>query len=82
MRKCLFMILICTVALPLIAQTSSKYQRGTITAVILHRNSTGEPNNGLTRYDVSVRVDNIIYVVLYSRLMAQTRWSIPPAWTY
>lgn len=54
------------VSLLAFGQASPKYQPGTITAVTLHK---GAPTNlapGTVSYDVSVKVDNTIYVVLYT----------------
>jgi hypothetical protein len=60
-------ILICVSALASFGQTSSaKYQPGTITAVAVHQNAPGEPSGDPTRYDVSVKIRNVVYVVLYS----------------
>jgi len=49
------------------SQTSgSKYQPGTITAVAVHRGAPGEQDGAVAQYDVSVKVGNTIYVVLYA----------------
>jgi DNA polymerase III delta prime subunit len=45
---------------------SSKYQPGTITAVIVHQSTPGETSEDATRYDVSVKIRNVVYVVLYT----------------
>jgi len=42
-----------------------KYQVGTITEVARHNAAPGS-DSSVTRYDVSVRVGNTIYVVLYA----------------
>jgi hypothetical protein len=66
MVRSLFVILMCLAALSTLGQTpSSKYQPGTITAVKTHDNSS-QPEAGISRYDVSVRVGNTLYVVLYT----------------
>ncbi len=58
------LILIATTAF---SQTSgSKYQPGTITAVALHQGAPGEQASALAQYDVSVKVGNTVYVVLYA----------------
>jgi hypothetical protein len=44
---------------------SSKFQPGTITAVAAHQNAPGESGD-VARYDVSVKVGNIVYKVLYT----------------
>jgi len=60
-------ILICICALASFGQTSSaKWQPGTITAVDVHQNAPGEAGDDATRYDVSVKIRNVVYVVLYS----------------
>ena len=64
MFKDLGLILICISALTSFGQTSSaKYEPGTITAVIAHSQEAGEE---ATRYDVSVKIRNVVYVVLYT----------------
>jgi len=67
MRKIMMAIYISSFAVPLIGQfESSKYQPGTIMAVEPHRAGAGE-NAPSRTYDVSVKVDNTIYVVLYTQ---------------
>ena len=62
-------ILICVSALVALGQTpSSKYQPGTITAVTNHQNAPGDVGNDVARYDVSVKIRNVLYVVLYTPL--------------
>jgi hypothetical protein len=58
--------------LPAFGQSpTSKYQPGTITAVKTHEDKTaGAPS--ATRFDISLRVKNTVYVVLYT----------PPPGTY
>jgi hypothetical protein len=46
--------------------SSSKYQPGTITAVTTHRSATEEPDGNVARYDVSVKVGDTVYVVMYT----------------
>jgi hypothetical protein len=59
--------LLCASALLLFGRTPSpKYQRGTITAVRPHLNTASEPGSDVARYDVSVKIGNIVYVVLYT----------------
>jgi hypothetical protein len=60
------LILVCAAILPAYGQTSSKFQPGTITAVTTHQNAPGESAGGVARYDVSVKVGNTIYTVLYT----------------
>ena len=67
MHKRLIATLICMSAASILGQTpSSKYQPGTITAVTVHQSAPGEKSGDVTRYDVSVKVRNVVYVVLYA----------------
>lgn len=67
MSNRLLAVLICTASLLALAQTpSSNYQRGTITAVTAHQNAPGESGRDVARYDVSVKVGNTVYVVLFT----------------
>ena len=69
MHKRLIATLICISALSTLGQTrSSKYQPGTITAVTVHQSAPGEKSGDVTRYDVSVKVRNVVYVVLFTPL--------------
>ena len=59
--------LICAASLSAMGQTTpSNYQRGTITAVTAHQNAPGESGRDVVRYDVSVKVGNTNYVVLFT----------------
>ena len=67
MLRRLFVVLICAGALTAADQTdSSKFQPATIMAVAAHPNAPGESNDAIARYDVSVKVGNTLYVVLYT----------------
>lgn len=67
MPKCSILILICGIALAVSGQTSSsKYQPGTITDVIVHQHGNSPGGDDVTRYDVSVKIGNTEYVVLYT----------------
>lgn len=62
--------LLCVMVLPVFfsapAETSSRdYERGTIIAVQQHQNAPTD-SSGVTRYEVSVQVRNVIYVTLYT----------------
>ena len=62
-------ILLCVSALVALGQSpSSKYQPGTITAVTAHQNAPGDSGEDVARYDVSVKIGNVLYVVLYTPL--------------
>lgn len=58
---------ICLCILSNFAQASShKYQPGTIVAVAGHVNAEREVEDDVVRYDVSVKIGNVLYVVLYT----------------
>jgi hypothetical protein len=48
------------------AQSAAKYVPGTITVVTPHQSIAGEQGSAVPQYDVSVKVGNIVYVVLYT----------------
>ena len=65
MRGLLIVLLTCFLNIPAPCQTDSpKYQPGTILTVERHQDS--DASGGPTQYDVSVRIDDTIYVVLYT----------------
>lgn len=65
MRKSLVPILVFTAALSAFCQSqSSEYQPGTILGVAPHTNAHGVADG--TGYDVTLKVGNTVYVVLYS----------------
>ena len=69
MHKQLGLVLICTCALSALGQTpSAKYQPGTITAVTKHQNAPGNGGEDVARYDVSVKIGDVLYVILYTPL--------------
>lgn len=64
MRMQLSVVVICMVTLSTFGQkTSSKYEPGTITSVTAH---VSTPGVDVARYDVSVKIRNVVYVVLYT----------------
>ncbi|MGZ4856151.1 MAG: hypothetical protein ACXVKH_13220, partial [Candidatus Angelobacter sp.] len=66
MRRLLVLILMCGAVLTASSQTpASNYEPGVITAVAPHQ-TPGHNEADVTQYDVSVRVGNISYVVLYA----------------
>lgn len=58
-------LLICLAAFPAFGQSASKYQVGTITEVTIHRPAQDSRADAVS-YDVSIKVGNTIYVVLYT----------------
>jgi hypothetical protein len=65
MLKLLRVICVCLVTLPALAQSEANYQVATIVDVKTHQN----PENGVAdagRYDVFLKVGDMIYVVLYT----------------
>src|SRR5262249_23263877 len=60
-------LLLCLATLEGLCQNSSpKYQPGTITAVSSHQLAPGEQPSDTTKYDVSVKIGDTNYVVLYT----------------
>jgi len=69
MRTILCIALMCATSASVLGQSSSsKYQPGTIMAIKEHL----DPNDSTKRYDVSIKVGNTMYLVLYT----------PPPGTY
>ncbi len=67
MRGWLMAALLFVGGIPSPGQTSPpKYQPGTVMEVRPHQYTTGEQDRDTDRYDVSVKVGNTIYVVLYT----------------
>jgi hypothetical protein len=65
MSKWILVVLISVATV--FGQTSkSTYQPGTITAVAVHQIAPGEQGSAVAQYDVSVKVGNTVYVVLYT----------------
>jgi hypothetical protein len=56
---------ICSTTLPVFCQSTSKYQVGTITEVKTHLTDASSASDAVS-YDVSVKVGDTIYVVLYT----------------
>jgi len=56
---------VCLTALPTFSQSTSKWVVGTITDVRIHQ-TPGPDDFGTVSYDVSVKVGNTVYVVLYT----------------
>ena len=65
MLRFVTIFLVCLTAHPMFSQSSSKWVVGTITEVRVHQ--TAEPDAfGAVSYDVSVKVGDTLYVVLYT----------------
>ena len=65
MLKLVGLVLICLTMFPAFGQSTSKYQVGTITEVKAHQ-TAGSGASDVATYDVSVKVGDTIYVVLYT----------------
>jgi len=66
-------LLVCSITLPLFCQpTSPKPQVATIMAVNLHQKDAESGGGAGTQYDVSLKVDDAIYVVLFTPLSGST----------
>ena len=65
MLKLLVFLSILMSAFPALCQPAAKYQVGTITDVSVHQASEAAASDA-TSYDVSVKVGDTIYVVLYT----------------
>ena len=73
MRKLIGAIALCLLTFPAICQTTSKWQIATITE-IKPREAAGDSASDYPRYDISVKVGDTIYVVLYTQPWGE----IPP----
>ena len=70
MLRLLGVLCICLTTIPVLSQSTSKYQLGTITSVQTHP-APGDSVSDAVSYDVSVRVGDTIYVVLYTPLLGE-----------
>ncbi len=70
MRKLMVVIVLSLLALPALGQSTSKYQLAIITEV-KPREAPGSSVSDPARYDVSVKVGNTIYVVLYTQPLGE-----------
>jgi len=67
MRRSIAVVLMCLLTSLVFAQSaSSEWERGTVTAVGTHLYGPGERASDAVQYDVSVKVGNTMYVVLYA----------------
>jgi|SRR5882724_3087865 hypothetical protein len=65
MFKLLCAICICLASVSAVCQSTGKYQVGTITCVTPHQGA-GDAASETVSYDVCVKVEDTIYVVLYT----------------
>ena len=70
MRNLVGAIALCLLTFPALCQTTSKWQIAVITEVKL-RQATGDGTSDLTSYDVSVKVGDTIYAVLYTQPLGE-----------
>jgi hypothetical protein len=73
MRKLIGAVTLCLLTLPALCQPTSTYQVAIITEVKAHQ-VAGNPASDSTSYDVSVKVGDTIYVVLYTPPLSE----LPP----
>jgi hypothetical protein len=72
-RKLIGVFGLCLLTFPALCQTTSKWQIATITEVKPHP-AAGESASDATTYDVSAKVGDTIYVVLYTTPLGE----LPP----
>jgi hypothetical protein len=65
MRRLVGVFCVCLTTFPVLCQFRSKYQVGTITEVKTHLTDASSASDAVS-YDVSVKVGDTIYVVLYT----------------
>ena len=70
MRRLIAVIALCLLTFPALCQSTSKYQIGLITEV-KPRQATGDGTSDPAIYDVSVKVGDTIYVVLYMQPLGE-----------
>jgi hypothetical protein len=73
MRTLIGAVAVCLLTLPGLCQSTSQYQVAIITEVKAHP-VAGDTTSDSTSYDVSVKVGNTIYVVLYTPQLSE----LPP----
>ena len=70
MRRLIGVIALCLLSFPAFCQSTSKYQVATIIEVKAHQ-AAGNGASDPTSYDVSVKVGDTIYVVLYTQPLGE-----------
>jgi hypothetical protein len=67
MPRILLVLVMCLAADLALGQAGSpKYQPGTILSVEPHQNASSDSSSAATQYDVSVQIEDTVYVVLYT----------------
>lgn len=70
MRKLMIVVVLCLLGLPAFCQSTSEYQLAIITEV-KPRDAAESSTSDPARYDVSVKVGDTIYVVLYTQPLGE-----------
>ena len=70
MRRLTVVITLCLLTVPALCQSASKWQIALITAV-KQRQVTKDGTSDPTSYDVSVKVGDTVYVVLYTQPLGE-----------
>src|ERR1700745_867609 len=70
MQRLVGLFLICLTTFAAFCQSTTKYQVGTVTEVKVHH-TAGSTASDAVGYDVSVKVGDSIYVVLYTPAMGE-----------
>ena len=70
MRRLIGIIALCLLTFPALCQSTTKYQVATITEVKLHQGA-GDGAPDAAKYDVSVKVGDTVYVVLYTKPLGE-----------
>ena len=70
MRRLIVVITLCLLTVPALCEPTSKYQVAMITEVKPH-GATGDNASDPVRYDVSVKVGDTVYVVLYTQPLGE-----------
>ena len=73
MRKLIGTIALCLLSIPALCQSASKYQIAQIIEVKAHQ-AVKESASDATSYDVSAKVGDTVYVVLYTSSLGE----VPP----
>lgn len=69
MKTLLSIFLLCSMTIAAFCQSTSGWKVGTITQVNIHETGEKADASEAVSYDVSVKVDDTIYVVLYTPLL-------------